>query len=133
MLGFRLTMLSLLVPLALLGCDSGGDGDDGNAENASGSETTAGETAAETGETGSGSVCEVETRDDDFVIGLSKSGTLVTASFMSADPAPPIKGDNTWVIEFTELGGTPLTGATITAVPMMPDHGHGTPIDAVVT
>ena len=55
------------------------------------------------------------------------------AAFRRADPAPPIKGDNTWVLDFTDLGGQPMAGLTMTAVPMMPDHGHGTPVEAIVT
>jgi hypothetical protein len=140
MLAGRCSALVLLASLALLGCgsdDGGGDaGDDGNAEHADDSSTDAhGETGetAETGETGGESVCAVETRDDDFAIGLSKSGSLVRAAFVSADPAPLIKGDNTWVLDFTDLDGAPLVGLTIVVVPMMPDHGHGTPINAVVT
>lgn len=126
----------ILTSIALLGCDSGGDdggsdsgvGDDGQAEHADDSS----DTHAETGETGGESVCEVEIRDDEFGLGLSKSGSLVRATFVSADPAPPIKGDNVWVLEITDLSGAPLVDAIITALPMMPDHGHGTPIDAVV-
>jgi hypothetical protein len=129
MLAGRCSALLLLASLALLGCDRGGD--DGNAEQASdASSDTHGETHGETGGEG---VCAVETRDDDFAIGLSKSGSLVRATFVSADPAPLIKGDNTWVLDFTDLEGAPLVGLTIVVVPMMPDHGHGTPINAVVT
>jgi hypothetical protein len=135
MLILRCSALVLLAAFALLGCDSGGD--DGNAEHASDSSgETHGDTQHETdgtGETGGESVCAVETRDDDFAIGLSKSGNLVRATFVSADPAPLIKGDNTWVLDFTDLEGAPLVGLTIVAIPMMPDHGHGTPINAVVT
>jgi len=29
--------------------------------------------------------------------------------------------------------GAPITGATITAKPWMPDHGHGTSVRAVIT
>jgi hypothetical protein len=128
MLCGRGSALLFLASLALLGCDSGSDddGDDGQAEHASDSTETH-------GETGSESVCAVETRDDDFAIGLSKSSSLVGATFVSANPAPPIKGDNTWVLDLTDANGAPLTGLTIVAVPMMPDHNHGTPINAVVT
>jgi hypothetical protein len=131
MLAGRGSALVLLASFALLGCDSSGD--EGNAEQADDTSTTMSGETHETGETGDESVCAVETRDDDFAIGLSKSGTLVQATFVSADPAPPIKGDNTWVLDFTDANGAPLAGLTIVAVPMMPDHGHGTPVNAVVT
>jgi YtkA-like len=84
------------------------------------------------GETGE-SDCEVEIRDDDFSVGLSKAGTLATATFVSADPAPPIRGDNTWVLRFDDSDGAPLDGLEIEVTPTMPDHGHGTPVVAVVT
>lgn len=77
--------------------------------------------------------CAAETRADDFAVGISKSGTLITASFVSAEPAPPALDDNTWVMTFTNLDGTSLDSPTIVVTPTMPDHGHGTPIEAVVT
>jgi hypothetical protein len=121
--------LALLAPLVLLGCDKGDEGDDERADDEHADADTHGETHGETGT----SDCAAETRDDDFAIGLSKSGTLVEATFMSADPAPPIKGDNTWMLSLTDLDGQPLADLDIVAIPTMPDHGHGTPIVAVVT
>ncbi len=124
--------LVIFASLVVFGCDSGDD--EGPAEHADDSADTHSETGGEThGETGDESVCAVETRDDDFAIGLSKSGSLVRGTFVSASPAPPIKGDNTWVLDITDLNGAPLADSTITALPMMPDHGHGTPINTVVT
>jgi hypothetical protein len=76
--------------------------------------------------------CAVETRDDDYAVGLSKVGTFVTATFVSADPAPPARGDNSWVLSFVDSGGAPLDGLEIAVTPTMPDHGHGTPVAAVV-
>lgn len=133
MLTGRASAFVIVASLAVFGCDSGGD--DGHAEHADDSSGTHDDThgeSAEAGETGE-SVCAVETRDDDFSIGLSKSGSLVRATFVSANPAPPIKGDNTWVFDITDLGGAPLADLSMIAVPMMPDHGHGTPINAIVT
>jgi hypothetical protein len=131
MLAGRRSALVFVASLALLGCDSGGD--DGHAEHADDSSSSQGDTHGETGETGGEGVCAVETRDDAFAIGLSKSGSLVRATFVSSDPAPPIKGDNSWVLDFTDLDGAPLTDLSMVAIPMMPDHGHGTPINAIVT
>lgn len=135
-----LATLALLASLVLAsGCDSG-SGDDEHAEGHASSESesghaeeSAGDThGSETGETEGGD-CAAETRDDAFAVGLSKSGSLVTATFVSSDPAPPIKGDNTWVLDFTDAQGMPLADLEIVVTPMMPDHGHGTPINAVVT
>jgi hypothetical protein len=128
----------MLLPLVLLGCDKGDEGGDEHGDQTTEHATdTHGETAdthgdTETGETGAAD-CAAETRDDDFAIGLSKSGPLIQAAFVLADPAPPIKSDNTWVLSFSDLEGQPLAELDIVALPMMPDHGHGTPIAAVVT
>jgi len=78
--------------------------------------------------------CATETRDDDFVVGLEKVGEAqaIDVKLMSADPAPPARDDNTWVIQLNAMSGgavgAPMTGATINVVPFMPDHQHGTPI-----
>jgi hypothetical protein len=137
----QLAALALLASLALAsgGCDSG-SGDDEHAEGHATSESesghatseSAGDTHGETAETEGGD-CAAETRDDAFAIGLSKSGSLVTATFVSSNPAPPIKGDNTWVLDFSDAQGMPLTDLEMVVTPMMPDHGHGTPVNAIVT
>ncbi|EDM77167.1 hypothetical protein PPSIR1_30831 [Plesiocystis pacifica SIR-1] len=116
--------IAALVPLSACDGDSGDDeAADDHADHSDHADH--GETEAEG--------CESEDRDDEFAVGLSKSGDVVSATFVSSDPAPPHKGDNTWVLDFTDLGGQPMAGLTMTAVPMMPDHGHGTPVNAVVT
>lgn len=74
--------------------------------------------------------CATETRDDDFAVGLAKVGNTSALNFtlMTADPAPPIRGDNTWVIQINQMNGgiagTPVDGAEMTVTPFMPDHGH---------
>lgn len=74
--------------------------------------------------------CAEETRDDEFAVGLTKVGGSSTLGFtlMTADPAPPIRGDNTWVIQVNQMNGgvagAPVDGADLTVTPFMPDHGH---------
>lgn len=76
---------------------------------------------------------------DEFVVGLEKVGTLGALDFkmMSAEPAPPARGDNTWVFEIRTMDsgvvGAPLDGAMLTVTPFMPAHQHGTPIKVNVT
>jgi hypothetical protein len=70
--------------------------------------------------------CATETRDDDFAIGLTKTGSAGTLAvkLMSATPAPPMHNiDNTWVVEVDALGA-PVDGATILASPYQVDHDH---------
>jgi hypothetical protein len=70
--------------------------------------------------------CDEVTDDDEFVVGLNKLGEAGNLGFtlMSGDPAPPIRGDNIWVIQIDE-NASPVTGAAINVQPFMPAHGHG--------
>jgi hypothetical protein len=78
--------------------------------------------------------CALETRDDDFAIGLEKVSTSgLHYRLMQSDPAPPARFDNRWTIQVTDTNGAPLAGQTITVTPFMPDHGHGTGVVTVVT
>jgi len=95
---------------------------------------TDGEEHSEHGEThGEQANCAMEDRDDEFSVGLSKSGELLTATFVSADPAPPGMDDNTWVLALTDADGMPVEDLDIVATPWMPDHDHGTPIEVEVS
>lgn len=121
-LGFAL-VLPLSLGFGALACDDDGH-DDGHAEHAHEESDTHDATE---GETHGEADCEAETRDDEFMVGLSKSGASVTVTFVSADPAPPGMGDNTWMVSLSD------PDASVTAVtPYMPDHGHGTPVEAIV-
>jgi len=113
-----LVVLALVFAPGLIACDS--DNAEGNAD--------------EHGETHGDSICAQEDRDDEFAIGLRKSGEAVTVSFVAAAPAPPAMDDNTWTVALTDLDGEPLTNASITAVtPTMPDHGHGNAVVPTAT
>jgi len=79
--------------------------------------------------------CAAEDRDDDFVVGLQKTGQSNKLAFklLSATPAPPARGDNTWIVEVSAVAtSTPVSGVTMVATPFMPDHQHGTPLGVVV-
>lgn len=76
---------------------------------------------------------------DTFVVGLEKMGTAGAVDFklMSASPAPPSRGDNTWILQINSMTsgvvGSPLTGASISVTPYMLAHGHGTPKTVAIT
>ncbi len=76
--------------------------------------------------------CALEERDDEFLAGMQKTGAGgMTFTLVSATPSPPARDDNTWEIDIATPAG-PFDG-TVTVVPFMPDHRHGTPIEVVVT
>lgn len=81
--------------------------------------------------------CQEVTDDDEFVVGLAKAGRsqLLEFKLMSSDPAPPSRGDNTWVLQLSTMAApvTPVTGATMTVTPFMPAHEHGSGKTVTIT
>jgi len=78
--------------------------------------------------------CETETRDDTYAVGLAKDGELLRVAFVDAMPAPPARFDNRWVVQVLDKAtGVPLTDCVGEAIPFMPDHMHGSSIEAHVT
>ena len=78
--------------------------------------------------------CEAEERDDDYSLGLEKSGARVRVQFVDAVPAPPDRGDNTWTLRVLDLStGAPMQDMTLAVDPYMPDHMHSTSIPVEVT
>ncbi|HTM19107.1 MAG TPA: FixH family protein [Kofleriaceae bacterium] len=82
------------------------------------------------------SQCADETRALAYVPGMAVDGAQEQFMVMlvDADPAPPAKGDNYWMIMVHAMDtGDPVDGAVLEVTPFMPDHGHGTSIVPVVT
>lgn len=83
--------------------------------------------------------CTNDSRADTFHVGLDKPGAAGNMDFvlMTAQPAPPARGDNTWVVEINAMAngvvGSPMAGVQMAVTPFMPDHQHGTPIPVVIT
>jgi hypothetical protein len=75
--------------------------------------------------------CAKVTGVDTFVVGLEKAGGSGVYNFrlMSAAPAPPARGDNTWIVQVNAMNagvvGAPIDGAMIKVTPFMPAHQHG--------
>jgi hypothetical protein len=73
--------------------------------------------------------CMTSGRGDMFAVGLSHTGMNAAYKFelKSAMPATPERQDRgTWVIAISwEATGAPVTGASLTVSPFMPDHQHG--------
>jgi hypothetical protein len=78
--------------------------------------------------------CSTIQGTDTFVVGLEKTGAQGAIDFkmMSASPAPPARGNNTWVVQINAMQsgvvGSPVDGASMVVTPFMPAHQHGTPI-----
>ncbi|MFT3838245.1 MAG: FixH family protein [Myxococcaceae bacterium] len=48
-------------------------------------------------------------------------------------PGPPLRGTNTWQLKVLDTAGQPVTGATLTVTPFMPEHGHGSQVVPTIT
>jgi hypothetical protein len=105
------TLLAAALP-ALVGACSGGGGP-------APSETDAAANAA--------IGCTADARAFDYEPGLEQPGESGLLSFrlVSAEPAPPAKGQNSWLLELFDGDGAGVGAAEIEATPFMPDHGHG--------
>jgi hypothetical protein len=80
--------------------------------------------------------CTDDARADHYMAGMQKAGPKgqVSVTLVSSDPpGAPIKGTNTWTVLVSDSGKAPQSGATVKALPFMPDHGHGSPAKAVIT
>jgi hypothetical protein len=60
-----------------------------------------------------------------------EEGLVLTV--VEATPAPPRVGTNVFSLRLEDEAGEGLAGATLGVLPVMPDHGHGTPRRPVVT
>lgn len=71
--------------------------------------------------------CEGDTRAVAYAANLEQEGDagLVTFVLVRAEPAPPARGDNDWIVELLNADGEPISDAELTASPFMPEHGHG--------
>lgn len=80
--------------------------------------------------------CEQETSDDEFLIGMSKTGENGLLSFKLVDftPAPPARLLNAWTLEVATIAGVaPVENATLDVYPFMPAHGHGAGREVVIS
>jgi hypothetical protein len=75
--------------------------------------------------------CIASMRGDVYTTNLGHDGRdgLLHFTLISADPAPPARTLNAWVLQIDTMAsgvvGTPADGATMTVTPFMPDHQHG--------
>ncbi len=74
--------------------------------------------------------CETNPAAQTYTAGMKQPGDGNKLSFqlVSSDPGPPLRGTNTWEVKLLDGSGQPVTGATITVTPYMPEHGHGSQV-----
>jgi hypothetical protein len=79
--------------------------------------------------------CQNDPRVATYTPGLSVTSTSGTRKFilLSSQPAPPARGTNTWQLRITDAAGQNEPGLSVSVLPFMPDHGHGTSVNASVT
>src|SRR5215831_14134415 len=79
--------------------------------------------------------CATETRAPAYVLPMNETSSkgMFGATLMTSDPPKLVKGNNTWTVQIADMGGAPVDGLTIGVLPYMPDHQHGTTVQAVVT
>ncbi len=79
--------------------------------------------------------CVNDPAAETYSAGMKKVGDGARLSFVlvSADPAPPLRGNNSWVVQVLDAQGQSVSGATLTVTPFMPEHGHGSSVTPTVT
>jgi hypothetical protein len=79
--------------------------------------------------------CQNDPRVMNWTPGLSVTSTSGTRKYVlvSIDPNPPARGTDTWSMKVTDAAGTSQPGLAVGVLPFMPDHGHGSSVNATVT
>lgn len=124
----RLTTLLLLGWFAACSADDTSSAD--APDDASGDDAA---TATDLGAAGASGICSDDPRAEQYEAGMGKrteSGLKVV--LVEAEPEPPARLDNSWVLLVEDSEGEPVEDAQLTLNPQMPDHGHGSPREAVV-
>jgi hypothetical protein len=76
------------------------------------------------------SLCDTDPRAMKYAAGLSQKTVdgALKVSLTQATPAPPALNENAWTVTITDGSGNPVSDATITVKPWMPDMGHGSSV-----
>jgi len=79
--------------------------------------------------------CEMDPTAQTYAAGMMQAGMNGKLSFqlMSSDPGPPLRGTNVWELKVLDSMGQPVSGATLTVTPFMPEHGHGSSVVPTVS
>jgi YtkA-like len=119
MTGLKTLLAASVLALTAASACTSSDGGDGTSGTSGGSTTSA---------------CALDTRKDVYTAGLSKkTGGAMSVKIVESTPAPPAKLTNEMTFQLLDAGGLPVDGASLSVVPFMPDHGHGSAIKPSVT
>lgn len=79
--------------------------------------------------------CETNPLAQTYAAGMKQGGDGNKLSFqlVSSDPGPPLRGTNVWELKVLDTANQPVTGATLTVTPFMPEHGHGSQVVPTIT
>ena len=64
---------------------------------------------------------------------VASASKALTFALLQSNPGPPAKGNDTWTIKVTDASSQPQPNLSISVLPFMPDHGHGTSVNASIT
>lgn len=112
----------VLAALSLIACsDQGPSGDGASGDgNTGANEDSEGDAQADATRSDCGGAGEA------FMLGMSKTtASGVHVAIESAEPAPPLSGNNVWTLALTDASGEPVTGADVAFSGWMPRHRHG--------
>ncbi|MEE9385782.1 MAG: FixH family protein [Nannocystaceae bacterium] len=54
-------------------------------------------------------------------------------TLLDSMPGPPEKGENRWAVALADATGLPVSDAELIVAPRMPEHGHGTAVQALLS
>ena len=79
--------------------------------------------------------CSTDPRVFTYQAGMTVASQSGQLKFMleQSNPAPPAKGNDTWTLKVTTTAGVAQPGLHMSVLPFMPDHGHGTSVNASIT
>jgi len=91
--------------------------------------------AADLSDAGTFVSCAGETRATPYTAGMQRMAAdgAVILTLLSSTPGPPVKGTDTWIVQFLDGTGAPSAAQITSVTPYMPDHRHGTSIVPVIT
>ncbi len=66
-------------------------------------------------------------------LAVKSSGGSMTFTLVQSNPAPPGRGNDSWTVHVADASGQALPNLSLSVLPFMPDHGHGTSVDPAVS